>query len=152
MIEGLKRFNIRVYGLLIENNCVLLVDEVVRGKNITKFPGGGLELGEGPIDCLIREFQEELNIEVAVKEHFYTTDFFQQSAFRDEDQIISIYYTVENIHGAHIHTVDEPFAYPDPEADDLMAFRWKQLSELKVEDVHLLIDKVVVSLLLEVHP
>ncbi|MFN5439619.1 MAG: NUDIX hydrolase, partial [Bacteroidota bacterium] len=41
-------FNIRVYGILIsDDNQVLVSDEFIRGNYYTKFPGGGLEFGEG---------------------------------------------------------------------------------------------------------
>ena len=86
-------FNIRVYGILKDSkNRVLVSDEFIRGSYYTKFPGGGLELGEGTRDCLRREFKEETNLEVTIGEHIYTTDFYQISAFNNAHQIISIYY------------------------------------------------------------
>lgn len=89
-------FNIRVYGILInETNQVLVSDEFIRGAYITKFPGGGLEMGEGTKDCLKREFKEEMNLIVEVGNHIYTTDFYQQSAFNPDHQIVSIYYYVK---------------------------------------------------------
>ena len=88
-----KRFNIRVYGIWIQNDRVLVNEELIRGKTIIKFPGGGLDWGEGTIDCLKREWKEELGIDIEVLDHFYTTDFFQASAF-DNSQVISIYYLV----------------------------------------------------------
>ena len=49
----MKRFNIRVYGILINDRNELLVsDELIKGLQFTKFPGGGLEWGEGTMDCL----------------------------------------------------------------------------------------------------
>ena len=40
----MKRFNIRVYGILINDRNELLVsDELIKGLQFTKFPGGGLE-------------------------------------------------------------------------------------------------------------
>ncbi len=45
-----------------------------------KFPGGGLEYGEGVLECLHREFDEELNVKVDVVEHFYTQENFLVSA------------------------------------------------------------------------
>ena len=87
-------FNVRVYGLLIDQYQRLLVtDEFIRGSYITKLPGGGLEFGEGLIDALKREFVEECNTEVEIIEHFYTTDFFIKSVFNDS-QVISVYYIV----------------------------------------------------------
>jgi ADP-ribose pyrophosphatase YjhB (NUDIX family) len=86
-------FNLRVYGVLInEERQVLVSDEYIRGNYYTKFPGGGLELGEGTKDCLKREFKEEMDLEVEIGEHLYTTDFYQVSAFNSSHQIISIYY------------------------------------------------------------
>jgi ADP-ribose pyrophosphatase YjhB (NUDIX family) len=89
-----KKFNIRVYGILIKNQKVLLNEEFIKGRKIIKFPGGGLDWGEGIADCLKREWMEELGIDIALLDHFYTTDFFQQSAF-DDSQIISIYYLID---------------------------------------------------------
>src|SRR5260221_6288933 len=84
---------LRVYGILInENKQVLVSDEYIRGNYYTKLPGGGLEFGEGTRDCLKREFKEELDLEVEVGDHIYTTDFFVMSAFNSAHQIISIYY------------------------------------------------------------
>lgn len=89
-------FNIRVYGILInDKKQVLLSDEYIQGKYYTKFPGGGLELGEGTRTCLEREFREELQLPIRVGDHIYTTDFYQQSAFNPAHQIISIYYFVK---------------------------------------------------------
>lgn len=88
-----KRFNIRVYGIWINENKLLINEEMIHGRSIIKFPGGGLDWGEGIIDCLKREWKEELNLDIEVLEHFYTTDFFQASAY-DNSQVISIYYKV----------------------------------------------------------
>src|SRR5690242_18666928 len=84
---------LRVYGILVnEQKQVLVSDEYIRGGYYTKFPGGGLEFGEGTRDCLKREFMEEMGLSVSVGDHIYTTDYFQESAFRPGQQIISIYY------------------------------------------------------------
>ena len=77
----MKGFNVRVYGILVHENHVLVSDEHIKGMNITKLPGGGLEYGEGTIDCVVREFKEELNLEIEVESHFYTTDFFCEFSF-----------------------------------------------------------------------
>ena len=88
-----RGFNIRVYGIWIRDNHVLLNEELIRGQQVIKFPGGGLDWGEGLIDCLKREWKEELDLDIEVLDHFYTTDYFQHSAF-DGSQVISIYYLV----------------------------------------------------------
>src|ERR1700744_4055515 len=94
MMQG---FNVRVYGFLINSRGEVLVsDEQEYGMRFTKFPGGGLEYGEGLTDGLKREFMEECNAEIEVLSHYYTTDFFVKSAFNDS-QIISVYYKVQNL-------------------------------------------------------
>jgi len=141
-------FNIRVYGILInEMDEVLISDENRFGRKFTKFPGGGLEQGEGLKDCLRREFMEELQIDVVVGELFYLTDFYQKSAFDENDQIISVYYKVTTSSTSKIKTVDVPF---DFQSDDQEVHRWVLLSKLTKEDVTFPIDKKVVSLLIEV--
>ncbi len=92
----INRFTIRVYGILInQQQEVLLVHEKMPQLEFTKFPGGGLEFGEGTRTCLAREFMEETGLEVEVTDHLYTTDFFQPSAFNKGDQLMAIYYKVE---------------------------------------------------------
>ncbi|GAJ02545.1 unnamed protein product, partial [marine sediment metagenome] len=53
---NIQHFVVRVYGLIINDKKeVLLTDEYQLGMKMTKFPGGGLEFGEGPVDCIKRE-------------------------------------------------------------------------------------------------
>ncbi|ALL05368.1 NUDIX hydrolase [Pedobacter sp. PACM 27299] len=138
-------FNVRVYGLLINaDNQVLISDEQSGGKIFTKFPGGGLELGEGLIDALKREFMEECNAEVEVLDHIYTTDFYEKSSFNDS-QILSIYYMVKEVHPLELNFKTIPF---DFDGDSLQSFRWMDLKDLKVTDVTFKTDQKVVELLL----
>src|ERR1700735_84295 len=126
-------FNVRVYGLLVnDNNQVLISDEQEYGMRFTKFPGGGLEFGEGLIDGLKREFIEECDAEIEVLNHFYTTDFFVKSAFNDS-QIISVYYIVKNIKPLNLIIKTKVFDF-DGEGEVLQAFRWIKLNELKEDD------------------
>jgi len=139
-------FNVRVYGLLInEHQEVLLTDEEVKGYRFTKFPGGGVEFGEGLTEALKREFIEECNTGVEVMSHFYTTDFFVKSAFNDS-QIISVYYMVKPIGNLNFNVKTHLFDF-DSKGDNLQAFRWKNIDALKPEDVTFPIDQYVVELL-----
>lgn len=147
-------FNIRVYGILLdESNRLLVSDEFIRGNYFTKLPGGGLEFGEGTRDCLKREFMEETGLEVEVGEHIYTTDFFQISAFNNKDQIVSIYYHVKANYPIEIKTNTTPFDFaPHQVADpngESEVFRWIEWDELNEEHMSLPIDKVVIKLIRE---
>ena len=134
-----KKFNVRVYGILEKDNCVLVSDEDRFGKQFTKFPGGGLEWGEGVEDCLIREFKEELSVDIQVNSLFYLTDYFQVSAFNEKDQIISIYYYVQTDQLSQIHTVSNQFDFNGQE----QIFRWVERSDVLVEEVTFPIDEKV---------
>ncbi|RYU92023.1 NUDIX domain-containing protein [Mucilaginibacter terrigena] len=143
-----KFFNVRVYGVLINtDNQVLISDEREYGIDFTKFPGGGLEYGEGLIEGLKREFIEECNTEVEVISHFYTTDFFVKSAFNDS-QIISIYYLVRAVSDIRFTTKTALFDF-DGEGDTLQSFRWVSLSELKEDEFTFPADQYVANLLLK---
>lgn len=142
------KFNVRVYGLLInERNEILLSDEQEQGHRFIKFPGGGLEYGEGLIDAVKREFMEECYTEVEVVSHFYTTDFFVKSAFNDS-QVISVYYIVKNMTALNLSFKTIPYDFDEP-ADVMQAFRWKKISELTEDDVTFPTDKHVVKMLKE---
>jgi 8-oxo-dGTP diphosphatase len=148
------QFNLRVYGLLIDSNKrVLLSDEFIRGQYITKFPGGGLELGEGTRDCLKREFKEETNLDVTIGDHIYTTDFFQVSGFNHVDQIISIYYFAHAEEPIRLATKIamfdfEPYQVADPTSCSEV-FRWVEWNDFNEECVTLPIDKIVAKLIKE---
>lgn len=139
-------FNVRVYGLLIDPEKGLLIsDEKSEGKSFSKFPGGGLELGEGLRDALIREYMEECQVEIEVLSHFYTTDFYEKSSFNDS-QVISIYYFVKALQPLNLTYQTEIFNFKD---NSTQSFRWIQLKDLKVDDVTFKTDKTVVELLLK---
>jgi 8-oxo-dGTP diphosphatase len=135
-MSGPRRFNVRVYGIMIHNGMLLVNEETIQGRNIIKFPGGGLDYGEGTRDCLIREWKEELNLRIQVLDHFYTTDFFQHSAF-DNSQVISIYYTVT--------MTDIPTTIINTEPNERTY--WMPLSEVSADTFTLPIDKVVGGML-----
>ncbi len=134
------------------NKRVLVSDEYIRGSFFTKFPGGGLEFGEGTRDCLKREFKEETGLDVAIGDHIYTTDFFQISAFNNNDQIISIYYLVHGDAGQLATKNDRfdflPHQVSDPEGE-AEVFRWIEWEQLHEDLMDLPIDKLVVKMIRE---
>lgn len=136
----MKRFNVRVYGIHInERNEILVSNETYQNKSFTKFPGGGLEWGESTIDCLKREFEEEFQLKIQVKDLFYTTDFFQVSAFHENDQVIAIYYLI----AINLDDVESVMALNNSEEK----LRWILINELSMNDLTFPIDKHVVELL-----
>ena len=147
-------FNIRVYGILLnEKKQVLVSDEYIRGQYYSKFCGGGLEFGEGTLDCLKREFMEEMNLKIEVKRHIYTTDFFQKSAFNPQHQIISVYYEVKALEQIAVPLRSRPFDFDEQqlkvyaEMQMTETFRFIDWEDFSKESVTLPIDKVVAGLI-----
>ena len=146
-------FNLRVYGVLInDEKQVLVSDEYIRGGFYTKFPGGGLEFGEGTRECLRREFLEEMNLKIDVGEHIYTTDYFQISAFNPQHQIISIYYFAHPLEPIQAPLRTKPFDFDEQQlkvyeaTKETETFRFVSWEEFSPESVTLPIDKIVAEI------
>lgn len=146
MTTETKRYNLRVYGIIMNaKGDVLVADERRNGVSFTKFPGGGLEWGEGLAACLKRELHEELGIEAEIGELFYVNDFFQPSAFRENDQLISFYYGVHSFKG-EIATSNHVV----PLTEEGEKFRWVAMKKLKAEMMTYPVDKIVAQQLGEI--
>lgn len=139
-----NHFNIRIYGLFTADGRVLVTDEFRLGMFMTKFPGGALEFGEGAIDCLRREFREELHSEISDIRHFYTTDFYQPTTLLpSEMQLFNVYYTLQIVEPYNFSITEKKFDIPA--VDGAQSFRWMKISELKEEDFTFPIDKFIVQ-------
>lgn len=144
------KFIIRVYGLIVNTKDeVLISDEYQLDTRMTKFPGGGLEFGEGPIDCLIREIKEECNgQELENIQHFYTTDFYQKALFFENAQLISIYYLANFREPLVFNVSEKPFNFRELKNGN-QSFRWKRIKELEEGELTFPIDKFVARKLKE---
>jgi 8-oxo-dGTP diphosphatase len=149
MDQTVSKFTIRVYALIInEKNEVLLSDEFRLGMRMTKFPGGGLQFGEGTLECLKREATEEFGQEIEIISHFYTTDFFQRAVFFEDHQLISIYYLAGFVEPIRFKISDRSFDF-DQDIEGNQSFRWKKINELDEEELTFPVDKKVALILKE---
>ncbi len=127
---AINRLNVRVYGLLLRHPGLILVSDEYRfGKFMTKFPGGGLIPGEGPEECLIREWQEELGLEITIQSLVFTPGKLIQSAFAESDQVLPLYYMISVIGLTRIRVSEREFDFPVL-VDGAQTFRWAELSAL----------------------
>ena len=134
----IDKINIRVYAIYLnEKNELMALDEGYAGEKLIKLPGGGLEFGEGTIECLHREFAEELNLKIEVLEHFYTQEDFLVSRFRENEQLLTIYYTVNILNVEELNILD----------DSIENVKWVSLHE--ENPLPLPIDKIVFQKLKE---
>ncbi len=147
MTDTIRHFNIRVYGIVIsEKEEVLITDEYVLDQKMTKFPGGGLQFGEGTADCIKRETREELGQDIEIIKHFYTTDFFQRSYFHKDHQIISIYYLIKFKEPVKFKISEVPFDFLELK-NGIRSFRWIKIKDLTPDVLTFPIDRHVASLL-----
>jgi 8-oxo-dGTP diphosphatase len=138
-----KFFNVRVYGLITSPaNELLIAEEFHYDTFMRKFPGGGLQFGEGPRECLIREINEELNIGVRSLQHFYTTDFFIASAFNPDHQVLGIYFKVE-LEKDGANAFRDPYTLPKQNGEEF--FRWVPAQQIRWEDFTFPADQAAVK-------
>ena len=120
----------RVYGFLINNSRQVLVSaERFKGIPLIKFPGGGVEWGEGLQDALIREFKEELKISIRVNENIYFNDFPVESAIDKRYQVQAFFYHVEPLEPMRFSTV----LSLEPPEKNTENFIWVDLENLSEE-------------------
>lgn len=64
---------IKVAAAIIEKDSLVLIAQRKRGAHLPlkwEFPGGKIEVGETPAECLVREIKEEFDIEISIRGHF----------------------------------------------------------------------------------
>ena len=128
----------RAYGILVnEAQEVLVSDEFRFGRYFRKFPGGGVEKGEGIIDALKREFKEELSLEIDSHEFLFFNDYLQQSSFDPNAQVTCFYYLVKCSKAKDM--VLENYEIPLTENGEKQ--QWIPVNELKIEQLTFSIDQ-----------
>ena len=126
------KFTIRVYGMLFNRqNEILVSHEQIKEISFTKFPGGGLEFGEGPKDCIVREMLEETGVDVEVISHIYTCEEYIQNQFDPTEQVIGIYYLVRAINNDDLKKINsEPKKHPFRGTENIIRHRWVHYKDL----------------------
>jgi 8-oxo-dGTP diphosphatase len=96
-----------------------------------------------------------MDLEVEVGEHLYTTDFFQMSAFRPDQQIVSIYYFAKALEAIKAPLRDKLFDFDERQmavyndTGETETFRFVDWDLFSPESVTLPIDKVAARLVKE---
>lgn len=118
------KIRIRVCGLLLENDSLLLVQlhSPVINKLIWTPPGGGLEFGETMDECLKREFAEETGLEIEINHLVHVNEMIYEPF-----HAVEFYFSVTRTGGSLIEG-------RDPELTDdeqlLRDIQWKPVKEI----------------------
>jgi len=86
-----KKISIRVAGILIKNNKILLIQHKKKKQKYWLAPGGNLEYGENIHTCLKREFKEELSLEILIQDFLFLVETISPDKKR---HILNLFYTV----------------------------------------------------------
>jgi 8-oxo-dGTP pyrophosphatase MutT (NUDIX family) len=131
-------FNIRVYALVVKNNRLLISEEQHGGFFLRKFPGGGLQFGEGVLQALHRELKEELDADVDSASLLCVTEDFVVSFLNNKQQVIGVHYLVdlkqdysdEFLNNNHLEI-----------ENGHIQFKWVSIDSLTAEDFTSSVDK-----------
>lgn len=86
------RPRVRVAGILIENNKILLIEHKKNDKKYWLIPGGGVDWGESTAEALIREYKEETNLDVTVDKFLFLSETIAPDK---EKHVINLYFKVK---------------------------------------------------------
>jgi ADP-ribose pyrophosphatase YjhB (NUDIX family) len=73
-----NRLRVRACGVCVKDDAILLVNH--RGISPADFwspPGGGIQFGEGAVDCLNREFKEEVGVSIETGKFLFACEFIR---------------------------------------------------------------------------
>jgi 8-oxo-dGTP diphosphatase len=111
---------VRVAGLILMDDSLLLVKHVKGDKTYWLLPGGGVKLGENTRTALRREIKEEINLDGIVKDLIFVAESF----FSQEDHIIQPTYLIE------VKEIDNLRLGVDRRVAEVGFFRFRQINDL----------------------
>jgi 8-oxo-dGTP diphosphatase len=128
-----KKVRVRVCGVLIEDNAILLVKHEGLGSKgyFWSPPGGGVEFGESVEQTLIREFQEETGLTVKVGQFLLFHEHID-SKFH----ALELFFTVHRVSGTAALGIDPELEGKTAMMVELRSFSFTEIQEMPLEIYH----------------
>ena len=86
------RPRVRVAGILIEDDKILLIEHLKKDKRYWLVPGGGVDWGESTAEALIREYNEETNLDISVEKFLFLSETIAPDK---QKHVINLYFQIK---------------------------------------------------------
>jgi 8-oxo-dGTP diphosphatase len=128
-----NKVRVRVCGILKENDRILLLkhDRIGPAGHLWSPPGGGVDFGESLEETIMKEFKEETNLEIEVKEYLFTNEFISK-----KHHAIEIFYIVERVSGDLALGSDPELGSERQILTEAKFFSPEELKKLPADTIH----------------
>ena len=86
------RPRVRVAGILIEDDRILLIEHTKNNRKYWLVPGGGVDWGESAAEALIREFKEETGLDIEVEKFLFISETIAPDK---QKHVINLYFKIK---------------------------------------------------------
>lgn len=125
-------FKLRVSGLIIRNNKLLLVE--MDNSGFLCLPGGYVELGETTEDAVKRELVEEIGKDVMIKKYLGVVENYFINKFSKKMHEISFYYIMDFV-DTDIEETNFTLVENDKGYNIKLDFKWININEIDKFDI-----------------
>ena len=88
------RPRVRVAGILIEDDRILLIEHTKNNRKYWLVPGGGVDWGESAAEALIREFKEDTGLDIEVEKFLFISETIAPDK---QKHVINLYFKIKKV-------------------------------------------------------
>jgi ADP-ribose pyrophosphatase YjhB (NUDIX family) len=126
-----NRLRIRVCGICVKDDSILLINHHgISPQDFWSPPGGGIEFGEGALDCLLREFNEEVGLSVKSGKFLFACEFIKHPL-----HAIELFFEVFPL-GDQVHLGIDPEQGSPAIIRAVKFMPWSEIEKLPADQCH----------------